>query len=144
MSPIPMAYLFHSDAIAEALRSAPREAYLEWLRTLPREEQFTSAVSVGDLFRGADQSSDPVGHLRHIEARVLPALTILPFDVAVARPFGELQADPALGSELSERELQVAATALYHGLEVVTARTGRFRRVPGLCVHPLPRGRRTG
>ena len=138
-----MAYLFHSDAIAEALRSEPREAYVEWLRTLPREEQFTSAISVGELFRGADLSSDPERHRRNIEERVLPALTILPFDVAVARPFGELQADPVLATELSERELQVAATALHHGLEVVTARTGRFRRVPGLSVHPLPRGRRS-
>ena len=139
-----MAYLFHSDAIVEALRSEPREAYLEWLRRLPREEQFTSAVSVGELFRGADESSDPKEHLRNIEERVLPALTILPFDVAVARPFGELQADSGVSGELSERELQVAATALYHGLEVVTGRTGRFRRVPGLAVRPLPRGRRSG
>ncbi len=137
-----MAYLFHVDAIAEALRSAPREAYLEWLRQVPREEQFTSAVSVAELFRGADESSSPREQLHHIQERVLPALTVLPFDVAVARRFGELQADRALRSELTVREIQVAATALYHGLELVTARTGRFRRIRGLSVRPLPRDRR--
>jgi predicted nucleic acid-binding protein len=138
------AYLFHADAIAEALRSEPREAYLEWLRSLPREEQFTSAVSLAELYRGADESTDPEDHVRHIEERVLPALTVLPFDVAVARTFGELKASLKDPENLSSRELQVGATALYHGLEIVTSRTGRFRRIPGLRVRPLPRSRRRG
>ncbi len=143
VSPTMTAYLFHADAIAEVLRSEPREAYLEWLRSLPREEQFTSAVSIAELYRGADESNDPEGHLRHIEARVLPALTVLPFDVATARTFGELKAELPEAEDLPSRELQVAATALYHGLELVTSRTGRFRRVPGLRVRPLPRSRRS-
>ena len=138
------AYLFHADAIAEALRSEPREAYLEWLRSLPREEQFTSAVSLAELYRGADESRDPKGHVRHIEERVLPALTVLPFDVAVARTFGELKASLEDPQSLSSRDLQVGATALYHGLEIVTSRTGRFRLIPGLRVRPLPRPRRPG
>ena len=51
---------------------------------------------------------------------MLPALTVLPFDVATARAFGELTADvPAM--DLTTRELQVAATALYHGLAIVTS-----------------------
>jgi predicted nucleic acid-binding protein len=136
------AYLFHADAIAEALRPEPVAAYLEWLRSLPREEQFTSAVSVAELYRGADESRDPPGNVQHIEERVLPALTVLPFDVATARTFGELQAELASATDLPTRELQVAATALYHGLHLVTARTGRFRQVPGLEVRPLPRSRR--
>lgn len=133
------AYLFHADAIAEALRPEPRATYLEWLRSLPREEQFTSAVSVAELYLGADESRDPEGNLRHIEERVLPALTVLPFDVATARTFSELQAELTGLEDLPAREIQVAATALYHGLELVTTRTGRFRRIPGLLVRPLPR-----
>ena len=138
------AYLFDSDAIAEALRSEPREAYLEWLRSLPREEQFTSAISMAELYRGADESADPEGNVRRIEERVLPALTVLPFDVATARTFGELKAELPPVSDLPTRELQIAATALYHGLEIVTTRTGRFRRISGLVVRPLPRTRRRG
>jgi predicted nucleic acid-binding protein len=138
------AYLFHADAIAEALRPEPREAYLEWLRSLPREEQFTSAVSIAELYRGADESRDPARNLRNIDERVLPALIVLPFDVGTARTFGQLKAEMPAVEDLSTRELQVAATALYHGLEVVTARTGRFRRIPGLLVHPLPRSLRRG
>jgi len=142
VSSIVTAYLFHADAIAEALRSEPREAYLEWLRSVPREEQFTSAISVAEVYHGADQSGEPDYHVRNIEERVLPALTVLPFDVAVARTFGELRAAIEDEAFLSSQELQVAATALYHGLEIVTSRTGRFRRIPGLQVRPLPRSRR--
>jgi len=136
------AYLFHADAIAEALRSEPREAYLEWLRSVPREEQFTSAISVAEVYRGADQSGEPEHHVRNIEERVLPALTVLPFDVAVARKFGELRAALEDPQSVSNQELQVAATALYHGLTIVTTRTGRFRRIPGVQLRPLPRSRR--
>lgn len=136
------AYLFHADAIAEALRPDPRAAYVEWLRTLPREEQFTSAISLADLYRGADQSSDPERQVRHIDERVLPALTVLPFDAATARSFGELIAELPDVESLPTRDVQVAATALYHGLELVTARTGLFRRIPGIRLRPLPRSRR--
>lgn len=135
------AYLFHSDAIAEILRPDPNRTYVEWLGRLPREEQFTSAVSMADLYRSAGASQAPAVHVRAIEDRVVPAVTVLPFDVGVARLYAELKA--ALGPELSDGELQVAATALRHGLEVVTSRTGRFRRVPGLGVRPLPRRRRS-
>lgn len=135
------AYLFHSDAIAEVFRREPGTSYLEWLRELPREEQFTSAVSMAELYRGAAESPSPETNARAIEQLVLPAVTVLPFDAAVARLYADLRAG-RMGLELSASELQVAATALYHGLAVVTSRTGRFRRVPGLEVRPLPRSRR--
>ncbi len=142
MSSIVTAYLFHADAIAEVLRSEPREAYLDWLRSVPREDQFTSAISVSEVYRGADQSGETEHHVRNIEERILPAVTVLPFDVAVARTFGELRAALEDAQAVSSQELQVAATALYHGLAIVTSRTGRFRRIPGLQVRPLPRSRR--
>jgi predicted nucleic acid-binding protein len=63
---------------------------------------------------------------------------VLPFDVAVARRFSEIRSSPELASDLTTRELQVAATALHHGLELVTSRPRRFRSVTGLSVRPLP------
>lgn len=139
MSPPVTAYLFHADAIADALRSKPGSAYVKWLRKLPREDQFTSAVSMADLYLSADRSSEPDRQRRLIEERVVPAVTVLPFDVAVARKFSEIRSSPDPAGDLSTRELQVAATALHHGLQLVTARSGRFRRVPGLSVRSLPR-----
>jgi predicted nucleic acid-binding protein len=51
-----------------------------------------SAVVVGELFKGAYGSADATRHLRNIEARVLPAMTVLPYDVQVARVYGAFRA----------------------------------------------------
>ena len=47
----PMAYLFDTDAISEVLKPRPPAGYVRWLASIPREEQFTSAVVVGELFK---------------------------------------------------------------------------------------------
>jgi predicted nucleic acid-binding protein len=83
-----MAYLFDTDAISELLRPRPLEEYVEWLRTIPREEQFTSAVVIGELYKGAFRSQARQRHLNNIETRILPAVTALPYDVATAKIFG--------------------------------------------------------
>ena len=108
---------------------------MEWLETVPREGQYTSAVCIGELFRGAYRTKDARRHLSNIEERVLPAVTALPFDVAVAREYGRLRADlEARGSTPAEADLQIAATALHHDLELVTGNIKHFGRVPRLRI----------
>ena len=53
-----MAFLFDTDAISELLRPRPAMAYLKWLMKVSREEQFTSAVVIGELYKGAYRSQD--------------------------------------------------------------------------------------
>jgi predicted nucleic acid-binding protein len=129
-------YLFDTDAISEVLRRRPLPSYVRWLGTIPREEQFTSAVCVGELYRGAFRSPDRVRHVAAIEKRVLPALTVLPYDNAVARVYGEIAAVlEGAGRRLADADLQIAATALHHGLALVTGNVRHFERVPGLGLH---------
>lgn len=52
-----MAFLFDTDAISEVLKRHPLPAYLAWLRTIARGEQFTSAVVASELFKGAHRPS---------------------------------------------------------------------------------------
>lgn len=128
-----MAFIFDTDAISEVLKRRPLPAYVAWLRTIPRADQFTSAVVVGELFKGAYRSADASRHLRNIETRVLPAVTVLPYDVEVARIYGVLQAQlEAAGRVLADADLQIAATAVHHDLELVTGNLRHFRRVTGL------------
>jgi predicted nucleic acid-binding protein len=130
-----VAYLFDTDALSEPLRRRPAKLYLEWLESIPRSDQFTSAVSVGELFKGAFRVADVARHLRHIETLVLPAITVLPYDVAVARVYGEIEATlTRRGEPLADADLQIAATAIYHGLELVTGNLRHFERVPNLRV----------
>lgn len=130
-----MAFLFDTDAISELLRSRPLPSYVRWLGQIPREEQFTSAVVVGELYKGAYRSPARERHLANIERRVLPAMTVLPYDTASARVFGEVRARlEETGQLLADADLQIAATAIHHNLELVTGNLRHFERVPALRV----------
>lgn len=133
-----MAYLFDTDAISEGLRPRPAPAFVAWVQSIPRESQFVSAVTVGELFKGAYRSAARARHLENIEKRILPAVTVLPYDVPVARVFGQVRAVlEQLGTPLGDADLQIAATAMHHGLELVTGNLRHFQRVPGLRINPV-------
>jgi predicted nucleic acid-binding protein len=140
-----MAYLFDTDALSELLRPHPAVAYVEWLRGLPREEQFTSAVVLRELYRGAYRSPARERHLVNIRQRVLPAVTVLPYDVAIAEVCGLLSAQlEEAGQSLADADLQIAATAVYHNLELVSGNLRHFLRIPQVrCNSILAKSRRS-
>ena len=130
-----MAYLFDTDAVSEVLKRKPRTSYLRWLAEVPREEQYTSAVTMGEMYRGAFRSNEALRHLTNIDDRVLTNITVLPFDTAVARVYGNLYAQLAASNALlADADLQIAATAVRHGLTLVTGNLRHFARVPGLTI----------
>ena len=133
-----MAFLFDTDAISELLRPHPATAYIEWLMTVNREEQFTSAVVVGELYKGAYRSQAPERHLSNIEQRILPSVTVLPYDTGTAKIFGKIRAHlEETGAILPDADLQIAATALDHGLELVTGNLPHFSRIAGLPLNTI-------
>ena len=133
-----MAFLFDTDAISELLRPRPLAKYLEWLQRLPRDEQFTSAVVIGELYKGAYRSPARERHLNNIKKRILPAVTVLPYDVATARVYGKIRARlEETGQMLADADLQIAATALYHDLEFVTGNLRHFSRIGQLRLNEI-------
>ncbi len=128
-----MSYLFDTDAISEVLKPKPISAYLQWLITIPREEQYTSAIVIGELFRGAFRSPARQRHLQNIEEQVIPVVSVLPYDIQVARIYGEIRAElEQKGQVLGDADLQIAATALCYKLAVVTGNIRHFQRVPDI------------
>ena len=133
-----MALLFDTDAISEVLRPRPSSQFARWLGTLEREVQYTSAVVIGELYAGAYRSQAMQRHLRNIEERVLPRVTVLPYDVHAARRYGQIRAElERRGTRLADADLQIAATALEHELELVTGNLRHFQRIAGLIVNPI-------
>ncbi len=133
-----MAFLFDTDAISELLRPRPAKAYIAWLMKVPRERQFTSAVVIGELYKGAYRSQFRDRHISNIEKRVLPAVTVMPYDVGTAKVFGKIQAIlEERGLLLPDADLQIAATALYHNLELVTGNLRHFERISDLRVNTI-------
>jgi predicted nucleic acid-binding protein len=130
-----MPYLFDTDAISELLKPRPAPAYVQWLSELPRDQQLTSAVVIGELYRGAFRSQARDRHLKNIEQRVLPTVTVLPYDVAVARVYGRIRAElEGQGRPLADADLQIAATALHYELTLVTGNLRHYERVSDLEV----------
>lgn len=130
-----MPFLFDTDAISELLKSKPTADFVQWVRSVPKEDQFISAITAAELYQGAYSSTATERHLENIETRVLPAVTVLPFDAAVAKTFGHIRAELyAAGTPLEDACLQIAATALYHGLTLVTGNIKHFQHVPELTL----------
>lgn len=128
-----MGYLFDTDAISEIWRPRPQPGFIDWLRQVPREAQFTSAITVGELYKGAFRSSASARYVAYIEERLLPNVGVLPVDVGVAAVYGHLRAKlEAEGLVLEDADLFIAATAVHHGLALVTGNVAHFERVTGL------------
>jgi tRNA(fMet)-specific endonuclease VapC len=77
------------------------------------------------------------GSPRHLQGLIelLSDVTILAVDGEVARRFGEVRAGLLdRGRPVSGMDLLIGATALVHGLTVVTHNTQDFTDIPGLAV----------
>ena len=133
-----MAFLFDTDAISELLRPHPAIAYVKWIMKVAREEQFTSAVVIGELYKGAYRSQDWERHLTNIEQRVLPAVTVLPYDISIAKVFGKIRAHlEEIGTILPDADIQIAATAIGHNLELITGNLRHFSRISDLKLNNI-------
>ncbi len=133
-----MAFLFDTDAISELLRPRPAMDYINWIMGIPREEQFTSAVVIGELYKGAYRSQARDRHLTNIEQRILPAVTVLPYDTGTAKIFGRIRAYlEETGTILPDADIQIASTALGHNLELVTGNLRHFKRISGLKLNSI-------
>jgi predicted nucleic acid-binding protein len=136
-----VAYLFDTNAISEALRRRPNPDFVHWLQEVGRDEQFTSAVVIGELVAGAYRSSSPELWLDRIERFIRPRLTTLPFDTACAEVYGRILAElHGRQEDIGHVDTQIAATAIQHDLTVVTANVKHFERTRGLRVHAFTPG----
>ena len=115
-------YLIDTD-ILSALRKRQRAPGLEtWIAAQRTSNLFVSVVSIGEIERDITlkrvQDPDFAALLMAWLDRVLAIYgsRILPFDLGSSRRWGQLSA--AIGNHGAD--LQIAATALEHGLTVVT------------------------
>jgi predicted nucleic acid-binding protein len=131
-----MAYLFDTDAISETLRRQPLPDYLAWLRSRDREDQYTSTIAIAELYKGTFRSPKRDSFLEKIETRILPQLTILPFDRATAKIYGEILSQlEQQGQRLAHADAQIAATAIQHNLELVTGNIQHFAPIESLAIN---------
>lgn len=102
-----------------------------------QEEFFLSVVTASELLHGVHRALQPEVRTKRssfVEA-LLGRFPLLPVDLATARAHAQVWAElAAAGKLIGPNDLWLAATALAHGLTMVTANVREFARVPGLRV----------
>ncbi|KAB2870193.1 MAG: type II toxin-antitoxin system VapC family toxin [Bauldia sp.] len=121
-------FLLDTVVLSELRKRHADRSVVAWMERQRSTDVFLSVITIGEIERGIAlrQASDP-GFAQVLVVwldRVLSLYggRILPFDVTAARRWGALSA--ALGNR--SPDLQIAATALEHGLTVVTRNTADF------------------
>jgi predicted nucleic acid-binding protein len=117
--------LLDTCTIAEIRKPRPDEAVIEALRAIPDEQLFLSVLTVGEIAKGigllaaGKKRTELTSWLAGLEGRF--SERILPIDAATGRMWGELTARAAKkGHVIATVDGLIAATALRHGLQVMT------------------------
>jgi tRNA(fMet)-specific endonuclease VapC len=93
-----------------------------------------SVVTVGELLTWALRAQAPPARLQGVE-KLFADMTMLDVTEAIVRRFGQLRAAMLdVGRPIGEMDLLIAATALEHGLAIVTHNVRDFANVPGLTI----------
>ncbi len=127
-------YCFDTDVLSATIRREPSLPLVRRLAQVPPTDQFTTAITMGELLYGAARH-DSKRLDEQVRELLRGALTILPFDEAAAAVYGPLRAElESAGEPLAEPDLRIASIALSRDLALVTGNTRHFARIPKLTV----------
>jgi predicted nucleic acid-binding protein len=132
-------YLLDTNVLSELRKRRRDPAVTNWVRTVPGSELYLSTATFFEVERGIEsqRTVDPVfakqlSEWLEFTLRVFDE-RILPLTVNIARRWGRLSAQ--IGNK--ELDLAIAATALEHGLTVVTGNTKHFERTGVKLLNPF-------
>lgn len=132
-------YLLDTMVLSELRKSRPDRGAQAWLQKQPDEALFLSVMSLGEIERGIERQRalDPgfAAELQHWAETLCTQFSdrLLPVTAQIARRWGRLSA--RVGHDGAD--LVIAATALCHGLTVVTRNTRHFKPSGALVLDPF-------
>lgn len=122
-------YLLDTDVLSELRKRKCSPAVAKWFGAVPESELYLSVITLAEIERGIERQRKPDPQFAADLAAWLELTLrafgdrILPLSVNIARRWGRLAAK--IGN--SELDLAIAATALEHGLTVVTGNIKHFQ-----------------
>ena len=128
-------FIFDTDIYTNVIRKIPSETLINRLKKVPRRDQFTTTITIGEVYYGIMKVSDKTKLLKLFEDVLLPRATILSFDFSAAKKYGEIRSFlEKQGIPLAHADLQIASIALSMNMTLITGNLKHFQRVPGLAV----------
>jgi predicted nucleic acid-binding protein len=126
-----MSFLLDTCVLSEFLRKRPSEKVVGWVDVQLEDLLFLSVLTTGEIRKGISKLK-PSKRKNELEAWLLKVQDrygprILPISVTVADRWGRIKAvAETAGKPLSVIDSLIAATALVHGLTVVTRNEADF------------------
>ncbi|MHB8645737.1 MAG: type II toxin-antitoxin system VapC family toxin [Thermomicrobiales bacterium] len=135
-----MRYLLDTNVIIRYLNDDPDTIQLlVTLAGLSSDPFAVSAVTQMEVWDGVHRAADPTQVAQEYQV-FFDDLTILPFDSDVAKRGAKLRHDLRQQSNRTRDraiDLQIAATALQHGMELVTFNKSDYDDITGLTLYPI-------
>ena len=135
-------YLNDTCVVSEATKPQPDQAVVRWMDSVDESRMFISTLTIGELLKGISlmDSSPRKLAIQGWFERSLPRRferRIIPVDSKVAETWGLITADlRAKGITIGVVDALIAATALTHGLTVVTRNVREFQHTAARILNP--------
>jgi tRNA(fMet)-specific endonuclease VapC len=131
-----LSYLIDTDWIADYLAGKP--AAIALLDSLKDDGLAISLVTFGEIYDGVYHGRNPVAAERSFLA-LLRRLEVLDLNRDIMRRFARIRGQlRTTGRTLGDADILIAATAMHHGLMLVTRNRRHYDRIPGLTMYEAP------
>ena len=131
-------YLLDTNIVSELRRPKPDRAVLNWIREIPANRLFLSAVTVGEIQAGIElmRERDQVkaAELEIWLGRVMDGYGVLPMDAAAFQEWARVKHGK---SDTLIEDAMIAATARVHRLTVATRNVRDFQEFDVDLVDPF-------
>jgi toxin FitB len=131
-------YLLDTNVISELRKTKPHGAVVAWVQSVPSQNLHLSAVVLGEIQAGIEltreQDAAKAQEIEHWLDSLERSFQVLPANTAVYRRWAQITHRKPLHHL---QDAMIAATALVHGLTVVTRNTKDFKPFGVALLNPF-------
>jgi len=137
-----MAWLLDTNILSELRKPSPTFRVVDFVANTPLLELYISEVTLAEIRYGIQRAADPVREKelnRWLEEKIRPMFAdrVLPISEEIMLKWRILVEDGRkAGHTYSQPDLIIAATALHHGLTVVTRDRSEFHHAGVAVLNP--------